>query len=56
MMQPNGSANSLMAMEAELAAANLSLYLRLTPMEPIQWREVAAAWDRLDRMREQGRR
>jgi hypothetical protein len=43
-------------MEAELAAANLSLYLRLTPMEQIQWREVAAAWDRLDRMREQGRR
>ena len=39
------------ALEVELAQANLSLYLQLTPMEEIQWPQVAEVWDRL----EQGR-
>lgn len=38
-------------LETELTQANLSLYLQLTPIDEIQWCEVAAAWDRLDRGR-----
>ncbi len=39
-------------LEAEVAQANLSLYVQLTPMEAIQWPQVAAALERLDRLRE----
>jgi hypothetical protein len=49
MTQLNGRVDRLSALEAEVAQANLSLYLQLTPMEEIRWREVAAAWDRLER-------
>jgi hypothetical protein len=42
----------VMALETELAQANLSLYLRLTPMEQIQWPQVAEEMDRLDRQRD----
>ena len=38
------------ALELVVAAANLSLYVRLTPMELIRWPQVAAALDRLDRL------
>lgn len=55
MMQLNGSVNPLVAMELELATANLSLYLQLTPMEKIDWPAVAEAWDRLERVRVVGR-
>lgn len=55
MMQLNGSVNPLVAMEVELAAANLSLYLQLTPMEKIDWHAVGEAWDRLERVRALGR-
>lgn len=40
-------------LEVELAQANLALYVRLTPMEEIQWPAVAAELDRLERLRDQ---
>ena len=38
-------------LDLDVAAANLSLYLQLTPMDQIEWRQVAAALDRLERLR-----
>lgn len=55
MMQLNGSVNPLVAMELELATANLSLYLQLTPMEKIDWPAVSEAWDRLEAVRTEDR-
>lgn len=55
MTQLNGRVDGLSVLEAEVAQANLSLYVQLTPMDEIRWDQVGAAWDRLERVRAERR-